>query len=306
MLAYKKKRILNKSAISLFLLSLPSLLLVLLFRYVPLFGIIIPFKNFNAAKGIFGSEWSGFNNFKYLFSTNMVLNATKNTIIMNVIFIVVGTCISLLFSLIMNEMSRKSIKFYQTVFLFPYFVSWVVAGYIFLSLFDMDYGFVNSIIEMMGGQPIVWYNEARYWPYILLFANIWKGCGYSIIIYYTSIIGIDKGYYEAAAMDGASKIKQISYITLPHLVPIVTIMLILSIGKIFHADFGLFYFIPMNSPMTYPTTDVIDTFVYRVLIQIGDFGMSSAATLYQSIVGFILVIVSNSIIRKMSPDNALF
>lgn len=290
----------------MFLLTLPAMVYFIIFKYIPMYGIILPFKDFKVSLGFFKSEWVGFKNFGYLFSNNDAFRITRNTIFMNLAFIITTTVVAIFFALILYELTSKYVKIYQTIFFFPYFISWVVASYVFLSLLDMDYGFVNKILMLFGKDPIAWYNEARYWPAILVAANIWKNAGNVTIIYYTGLMGIDKELYESADIDGASKLQKIKVISIPMLKPIITILVILSIGSIFYSDFGLFYSLTLDSTMLYPVTDVIDTYVYRALKTTGDVGMSSAAALYQSAVGFVLVLVSNRILSKVSPENTLF
>lgn len=288
----------------LFLISLPGLLLILLFAYIPMFGIIIAFKDFKYDLGFIGSKWIGFKNFEFLFSTEYAFRITRNTICMNLLFISIGLLIQVSFALVLNEMSRKAVKLYQTIMFFPYFLSWVVVSFIFLGLFDMNSGLVNNILSSIGVEGVFWYNEPRYWPVLLTIAYIWKSTGYGAIIYYTALMGIEPQYYEAAELDGATKPQQLRYISIPFLKPLITIMLILAIGGIFRADFGLFYQMTLDSAALYPVTDVIDTFVYRNAF--ADIGMGTAAGLYQSVVGLLLVLLSNKIVKSLNPEYALF
>jgi putative aldouronate transport system permease protein len=198
------------------------------------------------------------------------------------------------------------VKVYQTVLFFPYFISWVVASYVILALLDMENGLLNSILQFFGRDAILWYNEPKYWPVIMVIANLWKNIGYYTIIYYTGLLGISEEYYEASEVDGATKLQQIRYITLPLLKPVIITLLLLQLSKIFYGNFDMFYNLTMNSAALYPTTDVIDTYVYRSLKVMGDLGMSSAAGLYQSLVGFGIVITVNAIIRRVDNENALF
>jgi putative aldouronate transport system permease protein len=247
----------------------------------------------------------GFDNFKYLFSVD-AFTITKNALLMNGIFIVSLLVISLLFALLLFEVGNKYVKVYQTAFFFPYFISWVVASYVFLGLFDMEYGLLNSIIKIFGGESVLWYNEPNYWIFILPLANVWKNAGYNAVIYYAALMGIDSEYYEAADLDGASRWQKIKHISIPLITPLIVIMVILQIGRIFYSDFGLFYNLTLDSSMLYPVTDVIDTYVYRALRKSGDIGMASAAGLYQSIIGFIMVFVTNWLVKLKNPENALF
>jgi putative aldouronate transport system permease protein len=292
----------------LYLLMLPGIIYMLLNNYIPMFGVVIAFKNYNTTKGIFGSDWSGFENFKYLFTTPDAYVMTRNTLGYNAVFIIANLVLSVAMALMLNEVrSRSAKRFYQSAVLLPYFLSAVIVAYLVYSLLNPDSGLVNrSILKAFGVEPISWYLEPKYWPYILVITNAWKNVGYGSIIYISAMTGIDSQYYEAATIDGATKWQQVKYITIPLLVPVMVIMTLLSIGRIFYSDFGLFYQLPMGSGTLLPVTNVIDTYVYNSLVNMGDIGMSSAAGLYQSVVGFILVLTSNLIVRKISPENALF
>jgi putative aldouronate transport system permease protein len=287
-------------------LALPGLLLIGLFNYVPLYGLLLPFKNYRYNLGIWNSPWVGFENFRFLFNGNVLYRVLRNTILYNMTFIVLGTIISLTVALLLYELSRKFVRVYQTILFIPYFISWVVAGFAFRSLFDMEYGVINRVLVAFGEESILWYNDPQYWPFIIVIAAVWKGLGYSSVIYYAALMGIDAEYYDAAKIDGASKVRQALSISLPMIKPIITIIVILQIGSICYSDFGLFYNVTLNSSLLYETTDVIDTFVYRSLIDMGDIGMASAAGLFQSIVGFFLVLITNTIVRKINPENSLF
>lgn len=293
---------------ALWLMALPGIIYLLLNNYLPMFGTIIAFKNINYAKGIWKSDWVGFKNFEYLFSTSDAFIITRNTLLYNTVFIVITLICSVSLAIMLNEVRKQlAKKFYQSALLLPYFLSAVIVAYLVYSLLSSEYGFLNKIVLPLFGQnPVSWYNEPKYWPYILVIVNTWKGVGYSCVIYIAAIVGIDNEYYEAAKIDGASKWQQIRHITVPLLMPVITTMVLLSIGRIFYADFGLFYQVPLDSGMLLPVTNVIDTYVYRGLLQLGDLGMSSAAGLYQSLVGFVLVLVSNAIVRKFNRDQALF
>jgi len=287
-------------------LALPGIAILILFNYVPLYGLLLPFKQYKYDLGIWNSPWTGFDNFEFLFNGNVLLRVLRNTVLYNSVFIVLGTFISVGFALMLFELSRKFVRVYQTILFVPYFISWVVAGFAFMALLDMDYGILNQVLGFFGQAPIMWYNDPKYWPYILVVAAVWKGIGYGSIIYYAALMGIDSEYYEAAKIDGAGKLRCAISISIPSLWPIITLMVILQIGSIFYSDFGLFYNVTLNSTLLYPTTDVIDTFVYRSLIDMGDMGMSSAAGFFQSITGFTLVLLTNFAVRKINSDNALF
>lgn len=297
-----------KKHIALFVLAAPGLLYLLINNYIPMFGIFIAFKDLNFVKGIFGSDWVGFANFKFLFKTDAAYIMTRNTILYNLAFIVLGTILSIFIAVLMAELVKKAYsKLFQTGLVLPNLISMVVLSYIVFAFLNSDNGMINlSILRPLGLEEISWYSEARYWPYILIIVYLWKTSGYTSIIYFAFISGIDKSLYEAAKIDGAGKMRQIFSITLPMLTPIIIILTLLNVGRIFNSDFGLFYQVPLNSGALYSTTQTIDTYVYRALMELNDMGMSAAAGLYQSVVGFVLVLIANAIVRKINPDHALF
>lgn len=294
------------------LMILPGTIWFLIFAYLPMFGTVLAFKDFRISPdgffaSVFNSEWVGFKNFEYLFTTNDAYIITRNTILYNLAFIILGLVIAVGFAIMLSELvNKRTAKVYQTGMFLPHFLSWVIISYFAFTFLSVDKGTLNQIITYFGGDPISWYSEAKYWPFILVFVGIWKGVGYNSVIYLAAITGIDKSYYEAAVIDGASKWKQVRYITIPLLKPLMIILTILAIGGIFRSDFGLFYQLPKDSGALYPVTNVIDTFVYRGLINMGDIGMSTAAGLYQSLVGLILILVANYIVRKIEKDHAIF
>ncbi len=291
----------------MYVMAFPGIAYLVINNYIPMGGVVLAFKNYNVRQGIWRSPWAGLSNFKYLFRTEDAFVITRNTVLYNLAFIVFGTVLSIFISVLLNEITHKFFsKVYQTAILLPYLISIVVVSYIVYAFLSMDTGLVNKLLQAAGKEGILWYNEAGYWPFILIFVHCWKTFGFNTIIYYAVIVGIDTNLFEAAMVDGASKIRQILHITLPSLKPTVIVMTILAIGRIFYSDFGLFYQVPMDSGALYPTTNVIDTYVYRALFYIGDYGMSSAASLYQSVVGFLLVIGTNAAVRKLDADNALF
>ena len=287
------------------MLALPAVVFLFIFNYMPLYGLLISFKDYKFNLGILGSKWVGFKNFGFLFKSHDALKATANTVLYNIAFILIGTSLCILIALMLFEMSRKVVKRCQTMMLLPHFLSWVVISYALRAFLDMDYGLFNKLREVFGLAPVMWYNEPKYWPVIIICAHVWKGMGYTSLIYYAALMGADEEIFEAARIDGAGKLAQIWNISIPTLKPMIGMMLILNIGKLFTSDFGLFYNLPLNSTMLYSTTDVLSTFTYRALINMGDIGMSSAASFYQSVVGFILVLVSNYIIKKVDQDSAM-
>nr|WP_246362456.1 ABC transporter permease subunit [Paenibacillus alba] len=291
---------------SLFLISLPALLFVFVFSYLPMFGAVLAFKDFNYAKGIWGSDWAGLDNFRFFFTSQDALRVTRNTLVLNALFIIIGLAASVLFGILLAELGRKAVRVFQTVLFFPYFLSWVVVGYLTYILLNPTYGAVNKLLEWLNISPVDWYSDPKYWPVILVLTYLWKNVGYTAIIFYTGLMSIDPSYYEAAAIDGASRFQQILRVSYPLIVPLVLLLFMLNVGKIFFSDFGLFYFVPRNAGALYATTDVIDTYVYRSLRVVGDIGMASAAGLYQSFVGLVLVLITNRIVKKIDSESALF
>ena len=289
-------------------MTIPGLFYLLINNYIPMAGLFIAFKSIDYSVGLFKSPWVGLSNFKFLFASSDAFVITRNTLLYNVVFIVLHTVVAVAMAIFLNEIvNRFFLRFYQTVILLPTMISMVIASYIVYAVLSPSTGFLNkTILPLFGLEGIDWYSYPRYWPVILVLVNLWKNVGVLCIIYLSSIVGIDREYYESATLDGASKWTQIRKITLPLISPVITVMVLYSIGRIFYSDFGLFYQIPMNTGALYPTTNVIDTYVYRGLLQLGDIGMSSAAGFYQSIVGFAVVFLSNAVVRKINSDNALF
>ena len=303
----KKKNVL-KEYWPLYLMMLPALLYLLINNYIPMAGMVIAFKKLNFAKGIWASPWAGLKNFKFLFASKDAWIITRNTLLYNVAFILVNMVVGIAIAILITEIRNTKLKkIYQSAILLPFLMSMVILSYIVYALLSAENGLVNnSILPLFHIDPIQWYQKPKYWPAILIIANCWKGVGYGCLIYIASLIGIDPSFYEAARLDGASKWQEITKITLPSLVPTIITLLLLSIGRIFYSDYGLFYQVPMNSGVLFPTTNVIDTYVYRALIEQGNISMSSAAGVYQSLVGFCVVMLSNWIVRKVDKDQALF
>jgi len=304
----EKKKNALKEYWPLYLMMLPALLYLLINNYIPMAGMVIAFKKLNFAKGIWASPWAGLKNFKFLFASKDAWIITRNTLLYNVAFILVNMVVGIAIAILITEIRNTKLKkIYQSAILLPFLMSMVILSYIVYALLSAENGLVNnSILPLFHIDSIQWYQEPKYWPVILIIANCWKGVGYGCLIYIASLIGIDPSFYEAARLDGASKWQEITKITLPSLVPTIITLLLLSIGRIFYSDFGLFYQVPMNSGVLFPTTNVIDTYVYRALIEQGNISMSSAAGVYQSLVGFCVVMLSNWIVRKVDKDQALF
>lgn len=302
----KKRRKLGRY-IPIYLMMLPGLIYLFINNYMPLPGLVVAFKQYNAKKGIYGSDWIGFKNFEYLFKTNDAWVITRNTILYNVAFIVVNTFLAIAIAIILSELTGKLKKGYQSAILLPNLISTVIIGYLVFAFLSVENGFINkTILPIFGVDSISWYSESKFWPFILVFVNAWKTVGYSCIIYLSTIMGIDRSIYESARIDGASKWQQIKYLTIPLLKPTIIMLTLMAIGRIFYSDFGLFYQVPMNQGALYATTNTIDTYVYRGLLQVGNISMSAAAGVYQSIVGFILVLGANLLVRKIDKDSALF
>lgn len=291
-----------------YLMMIPGLAYLFVNNYIPMSGLVLAFKNYNVRDGIYKSPWVGLKNFTYLFSTKDAWLITRNTILYNVVFILLGTVCAIGVAVILNDIvSKRRKKVYQTIILLPYMISMVVVAYLVNAFLASDVGFINNyIMKPLGLNPISFYAETKYWPFILTFINLWKGVGYSCIMYIANLSGIDPGYYEAASLDGATRWQRFTNITLPCLKPTIITLTILSIGKMFYSDFGLFYQVPMQSGALFNVTQTIDTYVFYGLMNNGNVGMSAAAGFYQSIVGFILVLGTNMLVRKYSEENAMF
>lgn len=292
----------------LYLMMVPGLAYLIINNYIPMAGLVIAFKNINFADGIWNSPWAGLANFKYLFATKDAWVITRNTILYNAAFIAVNMVMGILIAILICDLRNKlAKKVYQSVVLFPFLMSYVIVSYIVYAMLSTENGMMNkSVLPLLGVEPINWYASPQYWPFILIFVNFWKSVGYGCLIYIASINGIDPALYEAAELDGASKWQQIRNVTLPSIKSSVVTLLLLNVGCIFFSDFSLFYQVPQNSGLIYSTTNTIDTYVYRALLQFGNLGQSAAAGFYQSIVGFLLVLTANLIVRKVSREDALF
>ena len=294
----------------LYVMALPTVVLLFCFNYLPMFGTVLAFKRYRPLQGIWGSPWMSplTRNFQVLFRNSpAAINAIKNTLYLNLLFIVVGTIFALALALAFNEVRHKGFKrITQSLSFLPYFISTVVLGIFTAGILNYENGSINSMLSSFGLDRIPFFSSPQLWPGILLFAVIWKGAGYSSVVYLATIAGIDAELYEAAKIDGASRWGEMRYISLPMLLPTIIVLTLLSIGRIMNADFGLFYNVTQDMPALYSTTDVIDTFIYRALRKTGDVGISSATALFQSAVSFLLVLVSNAIARRIDDSAALF
>lgn len=270
-------------------------------------GVVLAFKDYRYDKGIFGSAWSGLTNFEFFFKSRDAFLVTFNTVAYNSVFIVLGTVVAIFVALMMNEVrSKLAIKVYQTTMFFPHFLSWVVVSFITYTFLSPAYGLLNQWVGKFGVEPANWYFMPAIWPFIIVFVELWKSMGVAVLINFAVLVGIDRSYYEAASIDGASRWQLAWHISLPALIPVTVILFILKVGHIFNADFGLFYQVTQNSPLLYDKTMVIDTYVFRALMQMNDIGMGAAVGLFQAVVGFIIVMIANTIVRKIRSDSALF
>ncbi|TBL70515.1 ABC transporter permease [Paenibacillus thalictri] len=303
----KRSSFLKSQTRDLTILAVPALLLLLLLNYLPMGGLVLAFKNYRYDQGIFGSDWVGLKNFYFLFSSQDAWRITRNTVGLNLLFIVTVTAGAVYFAILLSEiLHKKFIRLYQTTLFFPYFLSWPVVALIVFAFLDVDLGILNHLLGSVGIEPVMWYSEAGVWPLLLVFITFWKSIGYNTLIYYAGIMAFDRSYYEAAAVDGATVTQMRRYITVPLLIPLVTIMTLIQLGHVFHSDFGLFYMVTRDSGALYPATDVIDTYVYRSLRVVGDTGMAAAVGFYQAVVGFMLVLLANAVVRKINKENSMF
>ncbi len=296
-----------KRFIPVYLVMIPGLVYLFINNYMPLPGLVVAFKQYNAGKGIYKSPWVGFKNFQYLFATNDALLITRNTILYNVAFIAINLVCSIAVAIILSELTGKIKNVYQSVILLPHLISSVIIGYLVFAFFSVENGFINNnILALFGKEGVSWYSEPKYWPFIIIFVNTWKSIGFNCIIYLSTLLGFDRAFYESAEIDGATKWQQIRYITLPLLKPTAIMMTLMAVGRVFYSDFGLFYQVPMNQGALYATTQTIDTYVYRGLLQLGNISMSAAAGVYQSIIGFVLILAANLLVKKLDRDSALW
>lgn len=289
-------------------MMLPGLAYLFINNYIPLTGLQLAFKKFKYNEGIWKSPWVGMKNFTFLFKTNDAWILFRNTLGYNLLFLLINTVLAIAVAILLNEVRSAFLrKVSQTVVLIPFLLSYVVISYIVYALLGQSSGMVNnSILKVFGIEPVSWYTKPQYWPLILTLVQAWKAFGYNSIIYYATIIGFDKSLYEAAAVDGAGVWKRILFITMPMLKATVITLTLMSIGRMFYSDFGLFYQVPMNSGMLQKATTTIDTYVYRGLMESNDIGRAAAAGFLQSVLGFVTVLTANTVVRKIESENALF
>ncbi len=292
--------------IQLLILQAPALILVFIFCYLPMYGIIIAFKQFNPMKGIWGSPWNGLKNFQFFFRSDDAFRVIRNTLAYNIVFLIVGTICTVLVALLLYNLTRRTlVKIYNTIMILPKFMSMVLIAYIVYALLNPASGVVNQLLGNLGVASVDWYSKPVAWPFIITFVYLWSSVGWGSIIYYAALMGINPELFEAAEIDGASKIQQTIHIAVPEIMSLVIIQTILYFGHMFSGDFGLFYQIPRNVATLYPTTDIINTYTFRLLTN-GDMSKSAAVGLMQSVVGVVLIVTVNLIVKKISPEDSLF
>lgn len=291
----------------LYLMMLPALIYLLINNYLPMSGLVLAFEKYKVQDGIWGSQLIGLKNFTFLIKSNELPILFRNTLGYNMCFIIVNLVFGVGLAILITEIGNlKFRKLAQSSILFPFVVSIVIVSYMVRGFLDPEAGLLNHILEVLGQQKIAWYDTKKYWPFILIFVNTWKGVGYGCILYISSILGIDMSLYESASLDGATKFQKIRYITLPFLKPTMITVSLLGVGRIFTSDFGLFFQVPQNSGLISDVTQTIDTFVYKALISQSNIGMSAAASFFQSVMGFLMILIFNTVTRKISEENALF
>lgn len=295
-----------RESINMGVLAVPGVLLLLIFNYAPMFGIVIAFKRYVPLKGIWGSQWCGLDNFKFFFTSQDALRTIRNTMCYNIAWMIIGTIASVGLALMFYHLrSRRALKTYNTIMIFPKFLSTVILAFLAEIFLHPRFGLINTVLGNLGMKKPDWYAVPSVWPVVLTVVQLWATVGMASVIYYAALMSLDDGLLEAATLDGASRWQKIWHVMIPHLTPIIIIQNILSIGNIFNGDFGLFYQVPKNSGILYPTTDIINTYTFRAL-QSGDMSKSAAVGLAQSVAGLIMVLLANAIVKKISPDDAMF
>ena len=296
-----------KDGLELFSMALPGYICAILFCYLPLFGVIIAFKKYNPNIGILQSQWVGLDNFMFFFKSNDFFLLMRNTIGYGIVFLFLDNFFNVLLAYAFyNVHSRKALKYYQTTSILPNFLSMVLVAYVVYAFLSPQNGMLNRVMMAFGAEEINWYSSPQYWPFILTLVQIWKSVGMGSLLYYATMIGIDESLFEAAEIDGATKKHQLRYIILPELGALLGIKLIMGVGGLVNGDFGLFYQVPMNVGTLYPTTDIISTYVFRALQEGTNMERTAAVGLFQSVAGCVLVVLSNAVVRKVSPDNSMF
>ncbi len=291
---------------ALFIMLLPGLIVMAINNYLPMFGLLFAFRKMDTVTKLFGSGWNGLNNFKYLFGTSAAWTITRNTIGYNLIFILIGLTLPVTIAIGLNELrNKKGAKIYQSLFFIPYFLSWIVISYLAWGFLSNEYGVINRLLQWMGKERVQWFTAPEYWPYILVIVNTWKWTGYDTIVYLAAVVGVNKELFEAAAVDGASRLQQIWHITIPSLIPLAIVLVLIRLGRMFYTDMGLFFTVPRNTGTLHPVTNTIDTYVYRAFVMTGDVGLASAAGFYQAVLGLVVILTFNAIVRKYDKDSAM-
>lgn len=290
----------------LYVLAVPGIVFLALFSYIPMFGHLIAFERFQPVKGIWGSKWVGLDNFKFFFGGHDWLRVTLNTVYLNLLFLLFGLGIAIVLAIMLNEIGSVWIKkLSQSLIFLPYFISWLVVSLMMLAFMSTD-GLLNHWLKQIGIGEVNWYQLVQLWPVILTLVYVWKFGGYFSIIFLAAIVGISSEYYESAKIDGATRFQQIVHITIPSIRSVIVVLMLLGVGRIFFGDFGMIYGIIGDNSILYPTTDVIDTYSFRALRQLGNFGMSSAIVLYQSVMGLIAILLFNRLAKKIDSESSLF
>ena len=292
---------------TLFLMALPSVAVVFVMSYLPMTGLVLAFKNYRFDLGVFGSEWNGLSNFEFLFKSGTGWKITRNTVVYNLLNLITSQGLAIIIAILLSELNGRIFKkLTQSIIFLPYFISWVIVGTFVYNIFNYETGVLNNILVRLGSEKINVYSKPSVWPWIICLFNSWKWCRYNSVIYIAAILGIDGEQFEAAQIDGANIFQQIAHIMLPCIRPTVITMVLLQVGRIMRGDFEMFYQIVGNNGQLYNATDVIDTYVFRSLLTNSNLGMTAAATFYQSILCFVIIVVVNHIVKKMEADYALF
>ena len=292
---------------ALFSMLIPAVVVIVVFSYLPMSGLVLAFKNYRYDQGVFGSAWTGFENFRYLFASGTGWLITRNTILYNLLNLVTSQLLAIVIAIFITEINNKLFKkFTQSVIFLPYFISWVIVGTFVFAIFNYETGLLNTIFKAFGAEPVNMYAKPGAWPIIICLFNSWKWCGYNSVIYIAAITGVDSETYEAASIDGATIFQRIRYITIPSINPTLITMILLQVGRILRGDFEMFYQIVGNNGQLFNATDVIDTYVFRSLLTNANIGMTAASTFYQSALCFVIIMVVNAIVKRIDADYALF
>lgn len=298
----------KKANYELIAMLLPGIIALVVFSYIPIVGIIVAFKNVDYSNTMWSAPWCGFENFKFLLSTPDAWVITRNTLLYNFVFIGLGAVLNVGVAILLSELySKKLAKIYQNILFLPHLFSIVIVSYLVYGFLSTDYGWFNTtLLPKLGIKPINWYNTVGVWPFILIFVKFWSTTGYGSVLYISGMAGIDPALYEAAEIDGAGRWQKIIYVTIPSLTPILVVNIILGLGGMFRGDFGLFYNVTMNSSALYPVTNVIDTYIFNALLVTGDTGISSAGAFFQSVMGFVTIVLANLVVKKIDPEKSFF